>query len=101
MHGHPPGEDAPRGAVVRRCGTVEDLGVTRGARQMNILVTGHSGYIGTVLTQMLLRAGHSVVGLDMGLYAKCTFGSDPAAPVPCINSAHRKSVVEGKGVQYV
>src|SRR3546814_15111360 len=77
MHGHPPGEDAPRGAVVRRCGTVEDLGVTRGARQMNILVTGHSGYIGTVLTQMLLRAGHSVVGIVMGLYATCTFGSDP------------------------
>src|SRR3546814_20243057 len=77
MHGHPPGEDAPRGAVVRRCGTVEDLGVTRGARQMNIMVTGHSGYIGTFLTQLLLRAAHSVGGIDVGLYAKRTFGPDP------------------------
>src|SRR3546814_2322379 len=65
MHGHPPGEDAPRGAVVRRCGTVEDLGVTRGARQMNILVTGHSGYIGrseehTSELQSLMRISYAV-----------------------------------------
>jgi nucleoside-diphosphate-sugar epimerase len=40
---------------------------------MRVLVTGHLGYIGTVLTPMLVRAGHEVVGLDSDLYARCTF----------------------------
>ena len=35
---------------------------------MRVLVTGHLGYIGTVLTPMLLAAGHDVVGLDADLY---------------------------------
>jgi nucleoside-diphosphate-sugar epimerase len=30
---------------------------------MRILVTGHKGYIGTVMVPMLLGAGHEVVGL--------------------------------------
>ena len=41
---------------------------------MKILVTGHLGYIGTVLTPMLLREGYEVVGLDSDLYRRCTFG---------------------------
>jgi len=40
---------------------------------MRVLVTGHLGYVGTVLTPMLVRAGHEVVGLDSDLYARCTF----------------------------
>jgi nucleoside-diphosphate-sugar epimerase len=40
---------------------------------MRVLVTGHLGYIGTVLTPMLIQAGHEVVGLDSDLYARCTF----------------------------
>lgn len=40
---------------------------------MRVLVTGHLGYIGTVLTPMLVRAGHEVIGLDSDLYARCTF----------------------------
>ncbi len=40
---------------------------------MRVLLTGHLGYIGTVLTPMLLKAGHEVVGLDSDLYARCTF----------------------------
>ena len=40
---------------------------------MRVLVTGHLGYIGTVLTPMLVRAGHEVTGLDSDLYARCTF----------------------------
>ena len=40
---------------------------------MRVLVTGHLGYIGAVLTPMLVRAGHEVVGLDSDLYARCTF----------------------------
>jgi nucleoside-diphosphate-sugar epimerase len=40
---------------------------------MRVLLTGHLGYIGTILTPMLLRNGHEVVGLDSDLYARCTF----------------------------
>jgi nucleoside-diphosphate-sugar epimerase len=45
---------------------------------MNILVTGHDGYIGTRITPMFLEAGHSVVGLDSFLYEGCSLGPDPA-----------------------
>jgi nucleoside-diphosphate-sugar epimerase len=41
---------------------------------MKILVTGHLGYIGTVLVPMLLKRGHDVVGLDADWYTRCTFG---------------------------
>lgn len=46
---------------------------------MRVLVTGHEGYIGSVLTPMLAEAGHDVVGLDTGLYADGTLGPPPAA----------------------
>ena len=48
---------------------------------MRVLVTGHKGYIGAVMTPMLLRAGHSVVGLDSDLFRQCTF-SDGIRDVP-------------------
>ncbi len=41
---------------------------------MRVLVTGHQGYIGTVLVPMLIAAGHDVVGLDSDLYQRSTFG---------------------------
>jgi nucleoside-diphosphate-sugar epimerase len=41
---------------------------------MRILVTGHLGYIGTVLTRRLQAAGHDVIGMDVDLYAACTLG---------------------------
>jgi nucleoside-diphosphate-sugar epimerase len=41
---------------------------------MRVLVTGHQGYIGSVLTPRLVAAGHEVVGLDVGLFAECTLG---------------------------
>jgi nucleoside-diphosphate-sugar epimerase len=40
---------------------------------MRVLVTGHLGYIGTVLTPMLLKGGHDVTGLDSDLYSRCTY----------------------------
>jgi len=43
---------------------------------MRILVTGHHGYIGSVLAPLLAGAGHDVTGLDIDLYAGCDFGSE-------------------------
>jgi nucleoside-diphosphate-sugar epimerase len=40
---------------------------------MRILVTGHDGYIGTVLVPLFRRAGHEVIGVDSKLFARCTF----------------------------
>ena len=48
---------------------------------MRVMVTGHKGFIGTVMVPMLRSAGHEVVGLDSDLYRNSTYGSAPA-PVP-------------------
>ena len=37
---------------------------------MNIVVTGHEGYIGSELVPLLLAAGHAVVGVDAGFFAE-------------------------------
>ncbi len=48
---------------------------------MRVLVTGHHGYIGSVLGPVLREAGHDVVGLDTFFYRGCDFGeSDEFAP---------------------
>ena len=43
---------------------------------MRVLVTGHNGYVGTVLVPMLVDAGHDVTGLDTNLYKGSAFGKD-------------------------
>lgn len=60
---------------------------------MRILVTGHLGYIGTVLTPMLLSQGHEVVGWDTDLWARCSFG-DGIVDVPNIRKDIRDVRVE-------
>jgi nucleoside-diphosphate-sugar epimerase len=40
---------------------------------MRVLVTGHKGYIGTLMVPMLLGAGHEVVGVDSDLFRRSTF----------------------------
>jgi len=41
---------------------------------MRVLVTGHKGYIGTILAPMLQKAGYDVLGLDSDLYRNSTYG---------------------------
>jgi nucleoside-diphosphate-sugar epimerase len=50
---------------------------------VRVLVTGHEGYVGSVLTERLLAGGHEVVGLDTGYFADCLLGPAPQ-PVPAI-----------------
>ena len=40
---------------------------------MRVLVTGCNGYIGSVLTPLLLAEGHAVLGIDSDLYEHCAF----------------------------
>ena len=45
-----------------------------------VLVTGHQGYLGTVMVPILRAAGHDVVGLDNGYFADCVLGPEPDDP---------------------
>lgn len=48
---------------------------------MKVLVTGHAGYVGSVMVRILERSGHDVSGLDSYFYEDCTFGpQDPDVP---------------------
>jgi len=41
---------------------------------MRVLVTGHKGYIGTIMVPMLQAEGFNVIGLDNDLFDGCIFG---------------------------
>lgn len=41
-----------------------------------VLVTGHNGYLGSVMVPVLQAAGYEVTGLDMGYFRACTLGAD-------------------------
>ena len=47
---------------------------------MRVLVSGHNGYIGSILSPLLINAGHEVVGLDSFFYEECTYGTDRPHP---------------------
>ena len=59
-----------------------------------VLLTGHSGYIGSVMGPRLMAEGYQVLGLDTGYYGEeCKFGSDEAQ-VPAINKDIRDLSVD-------
>lgn len=49
---------------------------------MRLLVTGHEGYVGSVLVPMLRDAGHEVTGLDTGWFNDCAFPPRPEERSP-------------------
>ncbi len=59
---------------------------------MRVLVTGHNGYIGTVLMPMLLQAGYEAVGLDSDLFEESTF-IEPPEKVPSLHKDIREVTV--------
>lgn len=48
---------------------------------MKVLLTGHRGYIGSVLAPLLRENGHEVVGLDTDLFEGCDFGPTETFPL--------------------
>ncbi|ARU16712.1 NAD-dependent epimerase/dehydratase family protein [Croceicoccus marinus] len=65
---------------------------------MKILVTGHAGYIGSVLVPMLLDRGHDLAGLDSELFAACDFGAPPAA-IPSLGQDIRDFIAAPDAVE--
>lgn len=51
------------------------------AKMTRVFMTGHKGYIGSVLCPVLQKAGFDVFGWDSDLYERCTFG-ERALDVP-------------------
>jgi nucleoside-diphosphate-sugar epimerase len=61
------------------------------SKSNRILVTGHNGYIGSVMAPWLQRAGYDVVGLDTEYFSKCTLVPD-TANIPSIRKDLREVV---------
>lgn len=64
---------------------------------MRVLVTGHLGYIGTVLVPMLQAEGYEVIGMDTGLFSNCKFTGE-VSDIPNVRGDIRdaeKSDLEG------
>lgn len=49
---------------------------------MRVLITGHQGYIGSVLAPLLQAAGHECIGVDTGYFTACRV--DDVAEIPTI-----------------
>lgn len=64
---------------------------------MKILVTGHLGYIGSVLVPLLLQRGHELAGLDSDLFGDCNFGTAPVE-LPLLGHDIRDFVARGNAV---
>src|SRR5262245_19392345 len=91
MHGYAAGQVQAR----RNVGIGKPSLGHLGASQMRVFVTGHLGYIGTVLTPMLAEAGHSVVGCDSDFYRQSTFSRGGVLPeVPNMGKDIRDLEVE-------
>ena len=60
---------------------------------MRVLMTGHNGYLGSVMARFFREAGHDVTGLDTFFFEDCTFGADGAA-VPAVHADTRDIDIE-------
>jgi len=52
---------------------------------MNILITGNNGFVGSILTQLLLERGDQVIGLDTNYYSGCEFNDLQHSKVKQVN----------------
>jgi nucleoside-diphosphate-sugar epimerase len=68
---------------------------------MRILITGHSGYIGSVMTPMLQSAGHELLGLDSDLFKGSNFGAPPTQLPEIAKDVRDIEVSDLEGVEAV
>jgi nucleoside-diphosphate-sugar epimerase len=54
-----------------------------------ILITGHNGYLGSVMVPIMVNAGYKVTGLDTGYYERCTLVPD-TAQIPAVRKDIRE-----------
>jgi nucleoside-diphosphate-sugar epimerase len=52
---------------------------------MRVLITGHEGYIGSILAPLVRDAGHDVVGFDSYLFQGCSLGQSEEIPAEHID----------------
>ena len=64
---------------------------------MKVLVTGHRGYIGSVLVPLLQAHDHEVHGLDTDLFRACTFDGE-LSPIPEVNVDVRDVTIDHVGL---
>jgi len=68
---------------------------------MRVLLTGHKGYIGTILAPMLVERGHEVHGLDSDIFHRCTFGNMPPEIPETIKDVRDAEIGDVKGFDAV
>jgi nucleoside-diphosphate-sugar epimerase len=68
---------------------------------MKILVTGHRGYIGPHLVNLLKNAGHHVTGVDIGYFETCSWEPLPTADKEIHADFRALSVADLKGFDCV
>jgi nucleoside-diphosphate-sugar epimerase len=61
---------------------------------VRVLLTGHLGYLGTVMAPLLTAAGHEVTGLDTGIFADCVLGDLDTPDVPGLGTDIRDITVD-------
>jgi len=64
---------------------------------MRVLVTGHKGYIGTVLTRILSERGYDVVGYDSNYYMGCEIGRDDQDVMSIVKDIRNVSLDDMQG----
>ena len=66
---------------------------------MRVLVTGHKGYIGTIMVPMLIESGHEVVGLDSDFYVINHYREVDILINPSLREAFGRSLIEAMACQ--
>lgn len=68
---------------------------------MRVLVTGHKGYIGSVMVPILKSYGHSVLGIDSDLYRNSTYGTPPDPVEELIKDVRDIEISDLDGVEAI
>ena len=68
---------------------------------MNVLVTGHRGYIGPHLMNLLQKKGHQVIGTDIGWFDHCQWNPVPKADLELNKDFRELTTKELKGIHSV